>query len=536
MNIACRIRQVSHRIPNKKSVVNARDNSFYTFKEFEERSNQFANRFVKLGIKPGMRTLLFVKPCLDFSVLTFALFKIGAVPVLIDPGMGISQLLNAVKQVRPEALVSISSVHWLRRLKKKYFSEVKIKISLGPVGGRTHHLYSGLQNELKTFTLHEPKIGEASAILFTSGGTGLPKGVVYTHEILNAQTDALKEMFSLDETKIDLPGFPLFALFTLAMGMTSVIPELDPTRPSKCRPDKIVKNILEHEVTFVAGSPAIWERVGQYCLENKIELPSVKQVVMFGAPVRAEIHQMFRKILKNGDTYTPYGATECLPVTKISGSEILMKHLPLTLKGHGTCVGKPVPGVKLKIVKASDIPISEFIELPPGEVGEIIVSGLQVTPEYFEMPTETKKAKFFHQGFLWHRMGDVGRLDEEGNLWFLGRALHRVEACGVTYYSIQMEAIFNQHPEIKRTALVKIMHGLAVVPGLAIERHDGLTKMTGTFMRELLELKESAEFTKSIKHFFLHKSFPVDVRHNIKIDRVKLSHWAQIKISRDYDN
>jgi acyl-coenzyme A synthetase/AMP-(fatty) acid ligase len=129
-------------------------------------------------------------------------------------------------------------------------------------------------------------------------------------------------------------------------------------------------------------------------------------------------------------------------------------------------------------------------------------------------------------------MGDVGWLDDDGNLWFLGRKVHRVETEKNTYFSIQMEAIFNQHPKVKRSALVKIIEGSNVVPGLVIERKDGSTKLDESFFRELMTMKDTTEFTKEIKHFFVYKNFPVDVRHNIKIDRVKLSNWAQNKLTR----
>lgn len=533
MNIAYRIREVAGKIPDKKSVVLAKDNSFYTFREFEERSNQIANRLVKLGVRPGMRTLLFVKPCLDFSVITFALFKVGAIPVLIDPGMGLPNLLNSVKQVKPEAIVSIGMVHWLRRFKSHYFTDLKVKVSLNRVFGSTHYLYSGLENESRSFEPHKVSMSDYSAILFTSGGTGIPKGVLYTHGILNAQTDALREMFHLDETKVDLPGFPLFALFTLAMGMTSVIPEMDPTKPAQCDPKKIVKNILDHNITFVAGSPSIWERVGKHCLKEGIKLPSVKQVVMFGAPVRAEIHEMYKKILIDGDTFTPYGATECLPVSLISGSEVLKEHLPMMLKGFGTCIGRAVPGITIKIVKASDIPEVSLNDLPKGSIGEIVVSGLQVTPGYFDMDSETAKAKITVDGVLWHRMGDVGWIDEKNNLWFLGRKAHRVDSDSTTYYSIQMESVFNQHPKIRRSALVKLKKGSQVLPGLVIEPHDKSLKMSESFLKELHAMKETQDFTKDIVKFFIHPEFPVDVRHNIKIDRIKLSQWAQEQFSQE---
>jgi acyl-CoA synthetase (AMP-forming)/AMP-acid ligase II len=532
MNIAYRIKEVSKKIPDKKSVVLAKDKSFYTFREFEERSNQFAHRFVKLGITPGMRTLLFVKPCLDFSVITFALFKVGAVPVLIDPGMGIPNLLQCVKQVRPGALISIGLVHWMRRFKKEYFKEVEVKISLHRVGGSTHYLFDEIEKESRDFTPYDVSQTDYGAILFTSGGTGIPKGVLYTHGILNAQTDLLKEMFSLDESKVDLPGFPLFALFTLAMGMTSVIPEMNPAKPSHCDPKKIVKNILDHQVTFVAGSPAIWERVGNYCLKNKIKLPSVVHVVMFGAPVRATLHEIYREVLVHGDTYTPYGATEGLPVSLVSGSEVLKEHVPKMLKGFGTCIGKPVKGTKIKIMKVSDIPQSSILELSPGEFGEIVVQGPQVTPGYFEMDEETKKAKIFEDGELWHRMGDLGWVDEKGNLWFLGRKAHRVVSQEKIFYPLQLEAIFNQHPKVKRSALIKIKISDKIYPSLVIERHDKKTHMTKEFLKELTSLKESHPLTKEIHNFFLHSGFPVDVRHNIKIDRIKLSLWAQERLEK----
>jgi olefin beta-lactone synthetase len=537
MNIAHRISKMAKIIPDKKSVVFSHrlsDGSYsypsFTFKQFEERSNQFAHMLTNAGVKPGMRTLLFVKPCLDFSIITFALFKIGAIPVLIDPGMGIKNLLKSIKQVRPEAMVSIGLVHWIRRFKRAPFSDVKVKVSMQKVGGRTQHIYDGLEDLPKEFDIFPAEDSDYSAILFTSGGTGIPKGVLYTHGILNAQTDALQKMFFLDETQKDLPGFPLFALFTLAMGMTSVVPDMDPTKPAQCHPERLVKNILDNEITFVAGSPSIWEKVGKYCLSQNIQLPTVKHVVMFGAPVRSELHEMYKKILTIGDTYTPYGATESLPVSLISGSEILNGKAQLTRQGAGTCIGKPAPGIEIRIHKAADIPEARVIEESTGVIGEIIVSGAQVTPAYFEMDEETKKAKIIEQGKLWHRIGDMGYFDQEGHLWFLGRKSHRVKVDDLTtHYPIQVEAIFNQHKDIRRSALIGIKKNSNITPALVIERHDGQTSMSQAFEKDLKQLALSSAHTRMISDFYLHPSFPVDVRHNIKIDRLKLAMWAQTR-------
>lgn len=510
MNIALRIQEQAKLLPEKRAVVHGP--SFYTFREFEERSNQMAHYFESIGINRGKRILLFVKPCLDFSVITFALFKVGAIPVLIDPGMGIKNLLSSIGQVKPYGMIAIDLVHWIRRIKRKPFSSVEVNVFLD-------ELFSGMKDFPKTYSPVRVTSDDHSAILFTSGGTGIPKGVEYTHGILNAQTDILQNLFKLTPRDIDLPGFPLFALFTLAMGMTSVIPDMDPTRPAQCDPEKIVRNILTHQITFCAGSPAIWERVGKYCVKNNIQLGSVKYVVMFGAPVRADLHRLFSKVLTGGDTYTPYGATESLPVSLMRGSEVLKETSQKTDDGQGVCIGRAVPGADIKIINTSGIPVSAFSELPPGVPGEIIVSGPMVTPSYFEMNNENEKAKIRQGGKLWHRMGDLGYIDDQKRLWFLGRKSHRLELSGKTLYPIAIEAIFNLHPEVKRSALVSF-HG---TPGLVIERHDGNIKMTPAFHRELTVLGQTNEKTQLIENFWLSSAFPVDIRHNIKIDRLKLS-------------
>jgi acyl-CoA synthetase (AMP-forming)/AMP-acid ligase II len=183
-------------------------------------------------------------------------------------------------------------------------------------------------------------------------------------------------------------------------------------------------------------------------------------------------------------------------------------------------------------MKASDIPEVGFIPLETGLPGEIIVSGPQITPAYFEMPVETAKAKMIIQGKLWHRMGDVGYLDDDHQLWFLGRKTHQVVVDKNTiHYPIRIEAIFNQHPAIKRTALIKLTKNQVIFPALVIERKDGQTKMTAEFNKELLALAQTSPYTSQIDQFFLYPAFPVDVRHNIKIDRIKLSDWAQKKLS-----
>jgi len=541
MNIAHRLSNRAKETPQKKAVVfpywDKKNKKYHyeslSFKELEVRATKYAQGLKKLGLKKGDKTLLFLKPSLDFSAMTFALFKLGVIPIFIDPGMGRKNLLKCIKDCSPVGLIAEPEVHLARLLFFKNFKSVKYFVTNGKRSwGKMIKMSDVLKEKVTSFENLDFDPEDTAAILFTSGGTGTPKGVVYTHGIFENQTSMLQKMYELTENDIDMPGFPLFALFTIAMGMTSCIPDMDPSKPGSCSPKKLVKNIQDNNPTFLAGSPAIWERVADYCLEKNIKLPSVKYLVMFGAPVSVNLHLKFKSLLVNGTTYTPYGATEALPVSQIDGKYILKETASKTERGLGTCIGKAVPGLEIKIIKISDrvIPtLKEATLCSPMEVGEIIVSGPIVTKEYLDLPDKTNEAKIYEtnaQNKLWHRMGDIGYLDEKGDLWFLGRKAHRVETKDYGLLTpISCEAIFNQHVDVKRSALVGLGELGNQEPVIVIERKDGLYlsgKERSVFENELLKIAKQYPHTQMIQKIYLSKHFPVDVRHNIKIDRQKL--------------
>ncbi len=538
MNIATRLTQFAKSTPDKKAVIfptfdkktQKYNYSSLTFKELDILSNKFATSLQKLGLKAGDKTLLFLKPSLEFSAMTFALFKLGVVPVFIDPGMGIKNLLKCIQEAGPIGLIAESQVHLLKIFYPSIFKSIKMNVTNGSfTWGKMISIKKMKQEKKQNFPSKEFESDDMAAVLFTSGGTGSPKGVVYTHQIFEQQTTLLQEMYHLTSNDIDMPGFPLFSLFTIAMGMTSCIPDMDPTKPGSCNPQKIVQNIRELKPTFVAGSPAIWERVADYCLEESIVLPSIKYVVMFGAPVSVKIHVKFKSILPNGTTYTPYGATEALPVSNISGEFVLKNTAHLSDEGFGTCIGLATPGIEIKIIKITDESISQFHEgllVAPKEVGEIIVKGIVATKEYLNLPEKTREAKIpDSNNTFWHRMGDLGYIDNLGLLWFCGRKSHLVTTQTQTLFPIPCEAIFNKHPLVKRSALVGLGPAGSQTPAIVIERRDGQYlsgKNRSIFESELLAVAKKYPHTKNIHKIYLSKSFPVDVRHNIKIDRLKL--------------
>lgn len=537
MNVAAPLTSLAAEQPEKMAIRYSKKGflrqdltySGFTFKELEERSRFYGHYLLGQGLKKGDKVLFFVRPCLDFSCLTFSLFRAGLIPIFIDPGMGRKLLLQSIQQIKPQAMIAEPEVFVLKFLYRKYFATLKYTFNVRSLKKKADN--SDLTNMPPLMA--QVQKHESAAILFTSGGTGVPKGVLYTHHIFNRQREMLREMFQLTSADIDLPGFPLFAFFTITMGMTSVIPLMNPARPAQVRPELVVQNIIDEKATFLAGSPAIWEKVGEYCLHHGITLPSVKYLVMFGAPVSMKLHRLFQQILPQGDTYTPYGATESLPVSCIQGSELLGQLHQKMKSGFGTCVGLPCPQVTIKIAQITDEAISHERDatwLAPGELGEICVLSEVVTPEYVGMPEQTKKAKMTSsQDMLWHRMGDLGIIDEQGRLWFCGRKSHRLELNQQIVPTIPLENIVNECQGVKRSALVGVHKNGEMHACLVIQREDGTTPTGYQKEKADEDILKTIEPYKAvdINSIYYHKSFPVDVRHNIKIDRLELSHQLE---------
>ena len=414
---------------------------------------------------------------------------------------------------------------------------ITIKITVGGFalfGGKTLKQVMEAGAEGDGFSAVRPEPGETAAILFTSGSTGPPKGVVYTHEIFSAQVEYIRRLYGIEAGEIDLPTFPLFALFDPALGMTAILPEMDATRPARVDPTKIIDAIETFGVTNMFGSPALINRVGRYGKAHGVKLPSIRRVISAGAPVPAAVLERFVALLTPGaQVFTPYGATECLPVSSIGSHEILGETRQQTEIGKGVCVGKPVPGLTVHIIKISDVPIfdwSDSLEVDRGEIGEIVVKGPNATRSYFNRPQATDLAKIpdLMVGGFYHRMGDVGYLDERGRIWFCGRKSHRVITKQGTLFTITCEGVFNTLPGVYRTALVGVRRKGDMEPVLCVELEADTRGADRDQIREqLLELGAKFPHTQTIRTILFHPAFPVDIRHNAKIFREKLAWWAE---------
>ncbi len=198
--------------------------------------------------------------------------------------MGIARMLNCLAESKAQALVGIPQAHVLRVLAPRFFKSVSVVVTVGSRwfwGGTT--LRQVRQTQWEPYPMADTRADEIAAVLFTTGSTGPAKGVIYTHGIFDAQVRNIQAEFDISSDDIDLPTFPLFALFDPALGMTAIIPDMDPTQPARVNPEKIIEAIGNHGVTNMFASPALLNRVGRYGQEKGIKLPTLKRVITAGA-------------------------------------------------------------------------------------------------------------------------------------------------------------------------------------------------------------------------------------------------------------
>jgi len=500
-----------------------------TFAELEAEAAAWQERLTAAGVRRGDRTLVMVRPGLPLIAAVFGIFALGAVPVIIDPGMGLKSFLACVARSRPRALVGIPLAQLLSRVARRAFRGVEVRVTASRrLDARLTERKS--KNENRELVVAATAATDLAAVLFTSGSTGAPKGVCYEHGMFEAQVRLVRATYGIEPGEIDLPLLPVFALFNPALGMTTIVPEIDPSRPAMVDPEKIVRAIQQEQVTNSFGSPTLWRKIADHCLARGVALPSLRRVLCAGAPVPASLWADAKSFLPHGRLHSPYGATEALPVSSISSDEVDLASV------RGACVGRPVPEVAVKIIAISDQPIAtltEARELPSGEIGEIIVSGPVVTKSYDALPDatalakiENPKSKIENAYAVWHRLGDCGYLDSTGCLWFCGRKAERVETADGPMFTEPCEQVFRQHPRAARCALVGLGPRGQQQPALVVEAKVPDSAQARALARELRALALAHQHTARIKLFYFHPRFPVDVRHNAKIHRLALARWA----------
>jgi len=510
-----------------------------SFAELFSRVRQYERGLAQLGCRAGDRIVMLVPPGIEFLALSYAVMGRGAIPVFLDPGMGRENLVKCIADAAPAGFIAAAKAHLLRWIKPKIFKGLRFSIAVSelPIPGAYGVGF------LKRFSPQPLLVVQRSAsapglIAFTSGATGTPKGVLFTNEMLRAQLDIFTSSLGLVPGATDLPLLPVFALFSLALGVGSVFAPLDPAKPLDLDPELMLRIITQFKVQSSFGSPTLWSKIAEYAVRHQTTLTGISRIYMAGAPVPPRVLALVQRAAPQAVVATPYGATEALPVTMVRASDLAAGAeasggVTAALTGEvGTPVGAPVEGVEIRIIGASNRAFSSIAEtktLPVLVIGEVIVRGRNVSPAYLHRPDANQLGKIKDDATFWHRMGDTGYLDQDGKLYFCGRKSHVVTTEERLYYSDPVERIFNEHVKVRRSALIGVKGGTE--PAVAIEPLPEHFPSGGAereqFAAELRALAQKTPLTARIEKFYFHPSFPVDARHNAKIFRDKLSTWAQ---------
>ncbi len=556
VNVAERLTAIARRIPDALAVAApgrgdvAGQNSYRTctFAELDRDATALARGLIELGVQPGTRLVLMVRPGNEFVKLVFALLRSGATTVLIDPGMGKKHLIDCLAAVEPEGFVAISAAQAVRTVLRHRFPQAKLNVTVGRRwfwGGTTYRqlLDIGARSNAELPKTHA---SDAAAIIYTSGSTGPPKGVLYTHQMFETQVAEIAGHYDIQPGGFDLACFPLFGLFNSAMGVTTVFPDMDFSRPASADPRKLLSAAHDWQVTQAFASPAVWDKLSKYCEATGEMIPTLRKVFSCGAPVPAKVLRRTLNCVSAGaEMHTPYGATESLPIASIEATEVLDETAERTDEGAGVCVGRKFDTVDWRVIRITDEPIASIDaceELPIGEIGELIVRGPQVSSKYLEGGRTKEEggssaynalAKIIDGEDVWHRMGDVGYFDDQQRFWYCGRKQHRVETARGTLFTIPVEAIFNTHSELNRSALVGVGSPGEQEPILCYEHVDGLQNdQHASFCEELRKVGSRHNLTEKIDRFISVERLPVDVRHNSKINREQLAELASKTLDR----
>lgn len=513
-----------------------------TYAELVKLSNQYQRGLNDLGLAAGDRVLMLVTPGADFLALALAVAGRGATPVFVDPGIGFEKLTRCIKDIDPHVFIGSPRAQLLRFLRRSLFHRVKFYVTASEWAVSRGYSLGYLKRFANAPIAPVPlpilrrdaslRATDAALIAFTSGATGTPKGVVFSNAMLAEQLRIIREVLGQEAGTRDLTLLPIFSLYNVSLGIASVFPSMPVGKPLSLDPVQVMKLVSDLGIQSSFGSPTLWNKIAEYVLRSGSTLPTIKRVFMAGAAVPQSTLDLVKRVIPNGEASTPYGATEALPMTFITASELVQYKRKRAVTGElGTFVGRPIAGVEVRIIESSTEPIRSIEgcrALPVGEIGEVIVRGGNVSPEYLHRPDANKVGKIRDGESFWHRMGDLGYLDAEGGLYYCGRKSHSVYTSERAYHSVPIEEIFNTLSKVRRSALVGVRGGRE--PALVVEPYPQhwpeSEELKEQFRAELRALADQSDLTKGITLFFFHRSFPVDARHNAKIFRDQLGEWA----------
>lgn len=502
-----------------------------TFAELEGRITDCAAGLAGRGINRGDRVGLLVPPGIELTVAVYACWRIGAVIVVADAGLGAKGLLRALNGANLTHLIAIGKGLALTRAMR--LSGRRILAGAPRKAARLALGYDATLAELEESgrshpVTHQPgEPTDPSAVLFTSGATGPSKGVFYRHDQLRAQAELIKKTYDLGPADRLVAAFAPFALYGPAIGIAAAVPAMDVTAPASLSATALAQACEALDATVVFASPAALRNIvdtqGELGASERDALARVRLIMSAGAPVGVSLLREVAELAPNARLRTPYGMTEALPVADID-----LPTLELVGRGNGVCVGEPLTGVRVAISPLSvhgDHLDDGELTTDAGVSGEVCVAAAHVKHRYDRL-WATERASSRTAG--WHRTGDVGHLDEAGRIWIEGRRQHLIatgEGPGGIVTPVGLEQAVEELPEVSAAAVVGV-GPVGVQQVVVVVVPARIDPCTGVLAPQALTdaVRDVAE--ANVAAVLNITAMPVDIRHQSKVDRTALGVWA----------
>jgi len=547
-NISRHITDFSQTAPYKKAVIclSGRDDnrkmaySHLTFRQLNQQSDDIARGLQRSGVVRGTKTALQMTPGIQWFAVTYALLKIGAVPVLIQPSLGFRHIAQCIKAVEPEALITSPQFSMIQMMYPKYYQSVHLQINTG-----RNWFKKGLslldlqQNEPGPFQIADIRDQDHGMIVFsTSNEVDVPKPIILTHKMLNATMSLMESVLNLCSESLLLSTFPFFMILSPALGLRQIIPSLNSIQSPKIDPRMIIESIWDHGITHLLMTPTQLMVLENFLRDAGIFLHSIQRILSWGEAYPAEELQKFHYFVNNSSQVFPvYGIAEAPLVTTLGSHEIVSETQIKTERGFGLCQGKIITDMDMKIIEVSDRPIdnwSDDLMIEGSNIGELVVKGEAVSNKYANSVKADALTKIPDGKNMWHRTGDVGWIDSNGYFWFCGRKKDRIIISeDETLYTIPCEAVFMRHQRVHRCIIVGVGPVPYQTPVLIIELAPGDSgKYISTLTHELMDLAQAYPHTGNIKNILFRKRFPVHPIFHQKINRKQLTVWAAKKLGK----
>ncbi len=505
MNIIELLKQRAQETPDKLALIHKGEK--VTYRELQQRTSSAAAFFTNQGLSSGQKALLLIPLSIELYIIFLGLVRSGITIVLIDPSAGRDHVEQALHSVAVDAFIATPKAHLLRYIKAVGDIRKKFTTNIWLPGSKMirYPIKEGMQNQDIKTTPDHPAL-----ITFTSGSTGIPKGISRSHEFLIKQHQAIDHSLPSAAEDIELNTLPVFILSNLASGITTVIPDVDVKNPATADAEEITQQIRRDKVNRLLASPAFCQNLADHLQTKGERIEAITKIFTGGGPVFPNLLKQLSHCFPNADIVAVYGSTEAEPIAHISIRNITESHFEKMQQGGGLLTGQPVSDISLAILPDQDgTPIGPYTEeafnqliLPPMACGEIVVAGDHVQKGYIS--GDSRKTKFTVADTIWHRTGDAGYIDQQGRLWLQGRCSAKIAKQGELIYPFAIEAAAMSFPEVQKAAFIEL-NGEAT---LAIETNTTDHLLLHERIKEKLKKVDSVRVVKTI---------PVDKRHNSKI-------------------